>query len=404
MKNITAILFLIPILFVGCSLSKTARIMKKGEVVQQEFKVEIPFEYRLGLIVIEVEIDGTEYDFMLDTGAPNVLSTELAWELQLIPVASFKTSDSQGEHSKLEYVLVDQINIGGISFQNTGAAVADLNASNVIGCIKIDGLIGANLMRKAIWEIDYENQKITITNSLSSLDVPDGGKTIPFNQKVSGTPQIEIDLNGQKEKYITVDLGSNGDFDMSLSTYKKLLKNDTLTSTTFGYGRKSSGLYGLSKPDTTKYAIVPDMSFGDIILNNKIVSFQKDKSSLAGTNFFKNYRLIFDWFNEELIMIETKEYKNTRYDNFGFSPNFSDNKLIIGFLFNQSSADKAGLKLGDQIIGINEKDYREITLDGWCEILNQKLIAEDVSSISITVLRDGENLTFDLTKSMILTE
>jgi C-terminal processing protease CtpA/Prc len=125
---------------------------------------------------------------------------------------------------------------------------------------------------------------------------------------------------------------------------------------------------------------------------------------LAGTNFFKNYRLIFDWPNEELIMIETKKYENTRFNNFGFSANFSDDKLIIGFLFNQSSAEKAGLKLGDQIIGINEKDYSEITLDGWCEILNEKLIAEDVDSISITVSREEKNLTFNLTKSMILTE
>jgi len=377
--------------------------MKKGEVVQKEFKVEIPFEYRIGLIAIKVEIDGVEYDFMIDTGAPNVLSTELAQKLQLIPEASLKTSDSQGEHSKLEYVLVDQINIGGISFQNTGAAVANLKASNVISCIKIDGLIGANLMRKAIWEIDYENQKITITNSLSSLDVPDVTKKIPFSQKISGTPQIEIDLSGQKENYVTVDLGSNGDFDMSLSSYKKLLKNNTLTSTTFGYGSKSSGLYGLSKPDTIKYAIVPEMSFGDIELNNKIVSFHEDKSLLAGTNFFKNYRLIFDWFNEELIMIETKEYENTKFNNFGFSPNYHDNEIFIGFLFNQSSAKKAGLKLGDQIIEINGKDYSKVTLDGWCEITEEKFSLEDIDSISIKVSRDGEILTFTLTRSMILT-
>lgn len=401
MKKIITSLLIASVIFTGC-LIKKARIMKSGEVEQEEFKVEIPFEYRLELIILKVKIDGTEYDFLLDTGAPNVLSKELTRKLHLNSKVSQKVTDSQGENSDLDLVIIDKINIGGINFLNTGAVVVDLNISNEIACLKIDGIIGTNLMKKAIWEIDCQNQKITITNSLSSLEIPPDSKKIPFSQNLQGTPIIDINLNGQIEKSVIVDLGSNGDINVSGRKFNKLLKSNALTSTTFGYGISSSGLYGAGKTDTINYAIVPNISFGDITLKNQIVSFKKKKSSkTVGTNFFKNYRMIFSWFDKEIIMIKTNEYDNTKLNNYGFVPTFKGNKIFIGLLYNLSSAENAGLKLGDQILEIKGKDYNNVLPDHWCEIMDAGL-TPDNNPISITVLREGEKLIFELVKTTLL--
>ncbi|NRB81964.1 MAG: clan AA aspartic protease, partial [Saccharospirillaceae bacterium] len=103
--------------------------MKSGEVEQEVFNVQIPFEYRLGLIILKVNIAGKEYDFLLDTGAPNAVSKKLAKELNLTPIFSEVVTDSNGDNSELGLVKLDHVSIGGVKFLNTGAVIVDLELS-----------------------------------------------------------------------------------------------------------------------------------------------------------------------------------------------------------------------------------------------------------------------------------
>ena len=358
-----AILILITSLFfVSCGTVKMTNLLKKGEVEQEKFKVVIPFEYRFGLVIIKVNIKGNEYDFLFDTGAPNLLSKELAQILNPKSVVSQQIGDSQGESSSLDFVKIDKISIGGINFLNTGAAIANFSEPNEISCLKIDGFIGANLMKKAIWEIDYKNQKITITNSIDSLEIPSDSKKIRFYQKYANVPVVDIEIDGEPINEIKVDLGSNRDFQLSSKYYKMLLRKKAILSTTFAYGSESSGLYGRGSNDTTNYAIVSNIKLGEVVLNNQIVNFREDNARI-GTNFFKNFRVILNWYNEEITMIKTNEYDNTKLNNFGFTPIVKGDKIFIGYIYNKSPADNAGLKLGDQILVVNGKDYNKVCWD-----------------------------------------
>lgn len=124
------------LLLTGCSTIKTIKLMKSGEVEQKEFNVKIPFEYRLGLIILRVDIASKEYDFVLDTGAPSVISKELAKKLDLSNITEQKVGDSQGEDSNLGFTKIEKLSISNINFLNTGAVIADLNQSQEVGCLK----------------------------------------------------------------------------------------------------------------------------------------------------------------------------------------------------------------------------------------------------------------------------
>ena len=67
----------------GCGALKVAKLLKQGDVEQPSFTAEIPFEMRMGLVVVKVNINGKDYDFLVDTGAPNLVTKELAAELKL---------------------------------------------------------------------------------------------------------------------------------------------------------------------------------------------------------------------------------------------------------------------------------------------------------------------------------
>ena len=390
------------LLLTSCSGLKTFKLMKSGEVEQEEFKVNIPFEYNLGMIILKVNISGEEYDFLLDTGAPNVISKELAQKYGLSNIFERKFGDSQGQTSDLGMIKLDEISIGGINFLNTGAAVADLKQSKEVGCLQIDGLIGSNLMRKAVWKFDYENQIITISNSVESLKISESSEKIPFFTYITGTPIIDITLNDVKEKNVIVDLGSNGDISLSKKTFDKLVDTDPNISRTVSFGSSSSGLYGVGAKDSVHHALISNISFGDVALKNTVVEFTNESASTIGTNYFKNYDLIINWFDKEIIVTKKKEYDNSSLTSYGFSFNNKNDRLIVGGIYTNSSADHAGLKINDIILKIDTKKYGVLTADHWCNIIENGLFNEEKSTITVIVLRQNEELTFHLEKTKLL--
>ena len=229
----------------------------------------------------------------------------------------------------------------------------------------MDGFIGANLMRKAIWQLDYERHIITITSSRDSLSVPPNAQNVTFHPARVGTLMIDVQLNGQTDRNVTVDLGSNGDFCSSTETLK-MLKQDGLRTNTYSYGFGSAGLYGRGKEDTTWYAIIPAIRLGSLEISSQAVSFIEKRAKTIGANFFKNYRLIFDWSTNELTMIPVTPYNNASHKMFNFTHVLKDHKIFIGSVYSTRNATVDGPQLGDQVLEIDSKDYRSCSGERWC--------------------------------------
>lgn len=406
MKSKLLSLLTITILLTSCGTVKTIKLMKSGSVNKEEFKVKVPFEYRMGLIVLKVNISGTDYDFVLDTGAPNIISVDLAKKLGINSSVKQDVGDSQGSSSDLGFAKVDNIAIGGIEFLNTGAVIADLKESKEVGCLKIDGFIGSNLMRKAIWKFDYKNQIITITNSKEALNITKPTYKIPFYTELTGTPIVDIKLDNTIVKNVCIDLGSNGDIDISLSKDKKLndlIKNTPSDSKAVSFGSSSSGLYGVGSADSIYHIAVSNISFGDIVIDKSVVDIKHNSSSTIGTRFFKKYDVIIDWFNKEMLLIKNKEYNNKSLSTYGFSYNNRDGKLFINQIFIHSDAHYKGLKVGDRVIEIDDVNYETILPEQWCDIVEHGLIKSN-KSISIKVERDNRELSFTLEETVLIAD
>lgn len=391
MKKLLLSILTVTFLFSSCSTIKVVSLMKNGKVEQEEFSVQVPFEYRLGLIILKVNIAGEEYDFMLDTGAPNVVSKELADKLGLKHITEQKVGDSQGQKSDLVFSKFEELSIGGIDFYNTGVVIADLKFSNTIACLEVDGFIGSNLMRKAIWKFDYKNQIITMTSSMDSLTIPERPNIISFTPHLTGVPKVELKLNDVIQKNITVDLGSNGHFSLAKNTYDSIIKkNPTLPKTT-NFGSSRTGLYGEGEADSSFYLKVPAITFGDISLDSTVVKFSPVSASTIGTKFFKNYDVIFNWFTEEIMLINHTEYDNSNFESFGFSCINNEHQLRVS----EVNVKMKALKIGDQVLSIDEVNYRELNPEQWCEIVGNGLLKDKVE-INITILRDNQEISFVL--------
>ncbi|WP_025742654.1 aspartyl protease family protein [Aquimarina pacifica] len=391
------------LLFLNCGGSKIEKLLKTGNVVQKDFSVTIPFEYRQGLMIIKAEIGGNTYDFILDTGASNVLSKDLNVKLGLQPIDAALVYGSQGASQQLEYTSVKTITIGGIGFTNTIAAIHDFNAVTELACMNIKGIIGANLMRQAVWDIDFKNQNITITNTEESLEIPSEYKEAKFFIGYQGTPSIITNVNGIRVLNNRIDTGYNGNISFSKLEFQKLTKDKKLTNYVTGTGITGVGIYGAGKTETFYKGLIEKMTLGKLTLDSPIVaSFSGRNRKLIGVEFLKNYRVIFNWNTRRIKFIETTPSSNSSFDTFGYGLSFEENKIYIRSIIEKSSADRSGLQIGDQVLGLNDIDCSTISAEQWCEKSKNDWITPSEKSITMTINRDNKVTKINLEKLEVL--
>ncbi len=402
MKSVFKIVPII-ILLLSCGGSKIEKLLSTGSVVQKDFKVTIPFEYRQGLMIIKAEIHGNTHDFILDTGASNVMSSELNEELKLPPIDAALVYSAQGSSKQLEYTSLDVITIGGIDFANTIAAVHDFSTVAELACMNIKGIIGANLMRQAIWDIDFKNQNITITNTEEGLEIPSDYNEAKFFIGYQGTPSIITSVNGMRVLNNRIDTGYNGSISLSKVEFQKLIENKKLTQYVKGNGVTGVGVYGAGKTETFYKGRIDEMSLGKLKLDKPVItSFGGRNRKLIGVEFLKNYRVIFNWDTRKIKFINTTPYDNSSYDTFGYGLSFEENKVFIRSIIEESSADKNGLQVGDQVLTLNDKDYSTISAEQWCTKLKNDWANPSEEEVTLVINRDNTTTTVNLNKSEVL--
>ena len=369
LSYLLTILIITPFLW-GCSSSKVYQLMSGGQVVNQNYKAIVPFEMRMGLIIVKVKIEGEEYDFLFDTGAPNVVSYELSEKLQLKPVGKTYTRGSQGQRNKVDYANLQKITIGEISYTETTAAIMNLKKAVVLDCMELDGILGANVMRNSIWQINYQKQQLTLTNSTDSLSFSNHLDTIPFIPQHTGTPKIKIQVGPVIQSGITIDTGASGHIDLNYNTYKKTKTRLPNMPKTTGYGSSSSGIYGIGEPDTLVYFKPDSIQIGTVQLQNQICYASMGRtSSTLGTRFLENYIITLDWGRNQMVLDSVSKYDNSELKHLGFKPKFIDNSLRVGFLFTESHTGSNQMQLDDHILKIDSNDFTVITQQDFCELI-----------------------------------
>lgn len=365
MKYIFLLLLLLP-LFSCISFKK---LFSEGEVAPHpDFLAEIPFEAPLQLIIIPVEIRGKTFRFLFDTGAPNVLSEELFRELALPVVRKGRVKDSNRQAQKLIFTRLDEITIAGVKFRNTGALVANLNAALEISCLEIDGIIGANLMKEAAWQIDYAAQTLRLADSLPDLLANrDSAWVLPFNTSSQFTPKITLQIGGQTVEDITFDSGSGGHLVAKLDTWEKLSEKPPHYKMV---GLGAAGLYG-RVIDSVYIALTPDIRAGEQALGSAIVNFGQKSSKKIGNQFLGDFIVTIDW-AENRIYLQPRGNERQSLQGPGFSPHFEAGKLMVSSVLEGGPAAEAGLQRGDRLLFVNGIDCINLTESGYCKLLLEK--------------------------------
>lgn len=345
----------------GCRLSKAISLAKQGSTAQEHFIAELPFRYVKDHLFVDVTINGQVYNFLFDTGFDfTVIDKKL---LDTIDdgeaTMAVRTEGSSFSSRSVEYRPFDKITVAGIDFLNTGIGSTNIHfIQEDYRCdFIVHGVLGANLMRQAAWQIDYQEQVIRFSHDVANLVIPESSMVMKMNKKSWGNNRIPVSLNGVREDFV-FDTGSSGRFTGGTELLEAL-KEDSPQLNYLTLDRSSSQEFDVQ---------IEEVSLGDLQLSGEILSLEKEVSSLIGNLFLKEYLVTVNWDKNLLYLSSRIEHPDSEIIGFGISlfADFEKGVLILSEKAAESGLPE-GLPLGAQVTHINGLELDHFNEEALCE-------------------------------------
>ena len=356
-------------LFAFSGLIQTAYAQKPKEVLKwintieissKDFYYEMPFEYRNDHIVIKVKIGNEFYDYIFDTGGYNDITDEIQ-EKNGFPVLTKQTVGSANQlKSSVNIVKLDSLSIGKVIFKNIAAL--QMNFENVPSMCGLKGaIIGASIIKKLIWRIDFPRKKIIVTDTFSKLPpLPNTVKVpVTFNKRLM--PYIKAKLDGRTDTYL-FDLGSSSLVGLTEKTAKKYTKGKEPIEI---IGSAIEGGNGIVKIPVNIFK-ANTFQIGSAEYTNKpIVYTRLSNENLIGNPIIKDFIVTLNFKDDELYLTPIPNSKTIDgWNSFGLKMEYKNNMVAVTSIFDGLPAQKSGLNVGDEILTINQQS---LTCSNFCD-------------------------------------
>lgn len=390
------LLFAMLLLFSSCKLISIISLVNKGDIVNKEYYRLIPFENSNNMILLKVKINGITYGFILDTGAFTVISERIADSLHSARLSGTKILDSQGNRQKITFTSLDSMMLEDLAYINTGVGIFNFEDNQELACFAFDGILGANLLRHSVCQVNLTTKTLILTNDIEKLQLPDNSIKIHFKQHITGQPLLKMNIEGYRINNVILDYGSGSGINIASGRLWRWLEKGKHPRLVYK-GYSSIGLFG-KKQDESRIFQSTKLSLQGMPLDTQLIILNKTGISTLGVQFLKDYQVTLDYPHQVIYLEKIEQEDTEEISTFGFTPVLSEGKLVISGLFERSPATAAGMKAGDQLLQVNEKDYSHISRDDYCDVLKNGLFPDDADSISVVFKSDTLIKTAQLKK------
>jgi len=379
--------------------------MGKSVLVPKEFMIVSKFEYKNEHIFVKAKIQNQEVlsDFIFDTGAGTTISPELSYKLKLRKIILKGGVDSIDALQK-SFPMIDSLIISNIKFIKVGAVEVEPSKITDTKCNSFEGIIGANIMKKCIWQINYETHELMITDKLDKLNNIIGAIKIPFlPAPITGSPILSVTLNDSLVMDWILDTGFNGFITFSTENRESFLKKIPENNIAINYSLGYNSIYGIDTVNDVSYILNTKLNIGghdfsDVSLTfGKYKNISRRKNGVIGNKFLENFIVTIDWKENNIYLQPVKEYQKLNNQlSYGINYGFKNGKLIVAGILKNSEAEKLGITIGDQIIVINGKISTNLVQKEICNFFDNNLVISDDKILDLTIIRDHQEFNYKL--------
>lgn len=389
------------------SLMLRAQVSDLYLPLNQKGRIEIPFDYENNFIVLNVVFDKVfPLRFILDTGAEHTILTNRAIT-DLLAIEYRRTFTIMGADmkTKLFAYLVRGISldIQDLSFRNRSILVLeeDYFQFDQFAGINVQGIIGADILRRFVVEINFRKETVTFIDPRYFKPVANRYRTIPveFNR---GKPYLFTSVTLANQKTISTKLLMDTGASLGLLLYTnsdsllKLPERIIPSSLALGLGGSLDGYMGR----VHQFQLDGSYGFRELVTNFQQLtpladsSYMNNRNGIIGNRVLEHFNVVVDYVREEVYLRQIKDFDDrTEYDKSGlflraFGKNL--NQFEVFYVLPGSPAAQAGLQSDDELVRINWLPTSFFTLEG----ITKKLSRKAGKKIRLVIRRNGEKIRF----------
>ncbi len=367
-------------------------------------RVQIPIEIHNNLIVVPIVLNGQlPLKFILDTGVRTAILTEKTFsDILNLSYSRKYTISGPGGQKVVDAFVTNNVSLDLPGVHGEGHALLVLETDylelrNYLGT-DVHGILGYELFSRFIVQIDYENKKLELTTP-QYFRKKARFKSLPItieDTKPYLRATVQINDTTQVNAKLLVDSGASHGLVLEPSSDSKIRVPDLHIKSIIGRGLGGiiSGQIGrINSVDMGDFKI-PDVicnfpdpnSYMDTLKASRMIF----RHGSIGGEILSRFTVIFDFPAEKIHLKKNHSYKKNFYYNLSGltlkAKGSSLRKFEISDVRVNSTAEKAGLQVGDLILKVNGMNSGELDLNTVNGFFNSK----PGRKITLDIERAGE--------------
>ncbi len=348
-----------------------------------------------GIIVVQARLDDFHdtLNFIIDTGSGGIsLDSSVVDYLQLVKTPSERMLRGIATMRKISYVTNRTLHLPNLNIEHLDFHINDYDLLTSVYGVRIDGIMGYSFLSRYIVKVNYDKTTIEIWNP-GKIKYPKGGMIL--KPAINGIPVFDASVMDdnlcQSRFYFDSGAGLclllSDDFVKDSSILRKDAKVILTQAEGIG-GKKPMRLTTVKEIKIGRYRFkkVPTHIFKD---DYNVTSYPH-LGGLIGNDLLRRFNLIINYGEKEIHLLPNTHFREQfDYSYTGLGIYIVNGQIEIEDVLPNSPGEKAGLKSGDIIIGINNNMSGNIQL--------YKNMMQDVGArLKLLIVRDGKPLILTL--------
>jgi hypothetical protein len=379
---------LILLLFIALAAGAQEEFVPSPSVTITKFPIRL---LTGGIITFKAKVSdyADSLNFIFDTGSGGIsLDSTTAARLKIPTKESDRTIRGIAGIRKVKFAYDHTLHLPGLDVDSLNFHINDYDILSSVYGEKIDGIIGYSLISRYIIKINYDSLNLSI-HSRGRIKYPRGGylmKPILVNIPVASAMIKDVDeVNGR----FYFDTGAG----MCLLLSSDFVEDSViLRSKSKWYYSQAEGLGGKTP---MKQGVIRQMKFGPYKFRNIPTYIFNDEynitsypylGGLIGNDLFRRFNIIINYASRDIHLTPNSHFRDPfDYSYTGLGMYFVDGEIRILDVMKGSPAEKAGLKVDDVIMAVQNNFSKSIQ-----EFKN--LMQTPGEKVKILVNRNGEPL------------
>jgi PDZ domain/Aspartyl protease len=347
----------------------TGILAQKNSSYSSKLITQVPFTtFTGGVVVIRAQLVGypDTLNFIIDTGSGGIsLDSTTCIRLNIVPVLTDKLIMGIGGIRQLRYVNNRSLIIGNLRIDSLNFHVSDYDILSSVYGDRIDGIIGYSFFSRYIVKVDYDSSQLYVYTK-GNIKYPRGGyllKPAVVSLPVQGgvlRDSREVDVRFYFDTGAGLCLLLNSDFikdSAVLNPDKKPLPTQAQ-----GMGGKANMQVTVMKEfrlGPYKFRNIPTHIFDDEF---NVTSYPY-LAGLIGNDVLRRFNIIFNYEKKSFYLMPNSHYRDPfDYSYTGLGLYWIEGEIRVGDVMKDSPAEKAGFKVDDVVVGVNDNMTQNLQL------------------------------------------